>query len=114
MFRRKFWKFDRERGLLPFESSQLTMIVTRGGVGFTDGTNNGFQSLAAAGAKYALRNMTREAWLGVRLDDLEPDEWISFVGSDYRPFVVKRQSKRVVRRGYTVTTCWYSAYLLRP
>ncbi len=35
----------------------------RGGCGFTDGTNNTFQALAADGAKNALRKLTRECYL---------------------------------------------------
>lgn len=36
----------------------------RGGCSFTDGANHGFQALAADGAKYALRCVTRECYLG--------------------------------------------------
>lgn len=37
-------------------------VMVRGGVGFCDGANNGFQHLAARGGKLALRRVTREAY----------------------------------------------------
>lgn len=96
-FGKKFWQFDKWRGFLPYESSKITAVVTRGGVGFTDGANNSFQSLAAAGAKYALRKVTRECYLGARMDGLAPDEWIAHVGPERRPHVVKRRTWDIVR-----------------
>lgn len=62
-FGRKFWNFDSERGFTREESSELQICVTRGGVSFTDGANGGFQTLAALGAKYALRRVTRECYV---------------------------------------------------
>jgi hypothetical protein len=61
-FGRKFWNFDSELGFVKETSSDIQICVTRGGVSFTDGANGGFQTLAALGAKYALRQVTRECY----------------------------------------------------
>ena len=60
---RKFWHFDRAEGFKRLDPAPIGIVVTRGGVKFTDAANGGFQTLAALGAKYALRKVTREAYL---------------------------------------------------
>lgn len=42
--------------------------AVRGGLDFTNGANHSFQNLAASGAKYALRLVTRESYLGEQPD----------------------------------------------
>lgn len=60
---RKFWKFNRETGFQKLNPAPIDIVVTRGGVGYTDAMNGGFQTLAALGAKHALCKVTREAYL---------------------------------------------------
>lgn len=60
---RKFWEFTRESGFQKLNPAPIAVVVTRGGVKFTDSANGGFQTLAALGAKHALCKVTREAYL---------------------------------------------------
>ena len=54
----------------------------RGGLDFTNGANNGFQALAADGAKAALRALTLESYTGKRVEYRSADvsDWAAADG----------------------------------
>jgi hypothetical protein len=59
---RKFWRYSKDTGFVRQSPAPLGKVITRGGVGFTDAANNGFQALAAFGAKLAVRRVVRESY----------------------------------------------------
>lgn len=79
------------------DAGKVQIVRRRGNCTLTSGANSMFQGLLADIGKRAFSTMTREAYMGVRYDDIEKDEMIMFLGSERVPHVVKRDTKHPVR-----------------